>query len=359
MSNLLQSFIDVTGNPFAAIVEDGIQAGDVVSWIDTGSYALNALLSGDIFKGAPSNKVTALGAESSTGKSYIVLSVLKAWLEQRPTGIAFIFESESAYTKQMLEERGIDIKRVAIMPVTTIQEFRTQSLKILDNYEKTKVKDRVPLWFALDSLGNLSTTKELEDTSAGVETKDMTRAQLIKATFRVLTLRLGRADVPLWITNHVYDDVGGGPYAQKVMSGGSGLIYAASTIVTLSKARDKDEKLGAGTNLRGVTITARATKSRLTRENSMVKLYLDFNKGLGRYFYLAELAEAGGVFKKVATRLELPDGRKVFQSEINKNPEKYFTQEILEAINVYVNKTFPYGGGPEGEDGAEEIENAD
>ena len=73
----------------------------------------------------------------------------------------------------------------------------------------------------------LSTTKEIEDTEAGKETRDMTRSQIVKATFRVLTLKLGKLGVPLILTNHTYDVIGS-MFPQKEMGGGSGLKYAAS-----------------------------------------------------------------------------------------------------------------------------------
>ena len=123
-----------------------------------------------------------------------------------------------------------------MIPVTTVQEFRTQAIRVLDNYLESS--NRKPMMFVLDSLGMLSTTKEVEDTSEGKETRDMTRAQVLKAAFRVLTLKLGRAGVPLVVTNHTYDSMG--LFSTKEMGGGSGLKYAASSIVFLSKKKEKD-----------------------------------------------------------------------------------------------------------------------
>lgn len=333
--------VKMTGNEFASVVEDGVAAGDVTGFTDSGSYALNALLCGDIFGGIPNNKIVGIGADPGAGKTFLALGCLKNFLDENPTGIGIVLESESALTKQMLKDRGIDTKRVAIVPVVTVQDFRTQALKIIDNYEKTAMKDRVPLFFILDSLGMLSTNKEIEDTTEGKDTRDMTRAALLKATFRVLTLRLGRAHIPMIVTNHIYDDVGGGPYAAKKQSGGSGMVYAASSILGISKAKDKDEKTN---EVRGVILTVTAQKSRLTKENSKVKCLVRYDGGLDRYFWLLEIGEGAGVFKKVSTRYELPDGTKVFGKTINENPEKYFTQEVLEKINEYVKQKFCYGG---------------
>jgi len=334
-------FVKATGNQFASVVDDGIAAGDVAGWIDTGSYALNALLSGSIFKGAPSNKIVGYAAPSSTGKTFFVLGTAKGFLDQNPDGIVMIFESESALTKEMLQQRGIDTKRTGIVPVVTVQDFRTQALKVVDNYEKTPEKDRVPLLFILDSMGMLSTTKELEDTAAGSDTRDMTRAQLLKATFRVLTLRLGRANIPLFLTNHVYDDVGGGPYAQPKISGGSGMQYAASSILTLSKAQHKDDESGP---VQGVILSVTNAKSRLTKEKLKVKCLVRYDSGLDRYYWLTELAEEAGIFKKMANKYTLPDGKSYFGKTIRNEPEKFFTQEVLEQIDTWTQKHFVYGG---------------
>jgi hypothetical protein len=144
------------------------------------------------------------------------------------------------------------------------------------------------------------------------------------------------------VTNHVYEDVGGGPYAAKKQAGGSAAVYASSTILTLSKAKDRD----ATTNeVTGVIITATATKSRFTKENSKVKCLIRFDGGLDRYFGMLELAEEAGVFKKVSTRYELEDGTKLFGKNIMENPEKYFTSDVLERINDYVKRKFCYGSG--------------
>ena len=145
----------------------------------------------------------------------------------------------------------------------------------------------------LDSLGMLSTTKEIEDTEAGKETRDMTRSQIVKATFRVLTLKLGKLGVPLILTNHTYDVIGS-MFPQKEMGGGSGLKYAASQIIYLSKKKEKD-----GTEVIGNIIHCKTYKSRLTKENQMVDVRLSYTKGLDRYYGLLDLALETGIFKSV------------------------------------------------------------
>ena len=337
MNDFLKDIIKETGNEYASLVSDGVEAGDVDSFIDTGSYVFNALLSGSIHGGLPSNKITAIAGESATGKTFFLMGIVKNFLDANPKSGVVYFESESAITKQMVIDRGIDPERMVIVPVTTVQEFRTQALKVLDRYMQQDVDIRRPLFLCLDSLGMLSTTKEVEDTAEGKETRDMTRAQVLKAAFRVLTLKLSKAKVPMVVTNHTYDVVGS-MFPTKEMGGGSGLKYAASSIVYLSKKKEKD-----GTEVIGNIVHCKTHKSRLTVENKMVDVRLTYDKGLDKYYGLLDLAEKYDILKKVSTRYELPDGSKQYGKTIMNDPEKYFTKEIMDKLEEAANKEFRYG----------------
>ena len=166
------------------------------------------------------------------------MGIVKNFLDANPESGVVYFESESAITKQMVIDRGIDPNRMIIVPVTTVQEFRTQALKVLDRYMQQDVDVRRPMFMCLDSLGMLSTTKEVEDTADGKETRDMTRAQVLKAAFRVLTLKLGKAKVPMVVTNHTYDVVGS-MFPTKEMGGGSGLKYAETHLSSIYLRRKR------------------------------------------------------------------------------------------------------------------------
>ena len=336
--DFLKEIVKTTGNEYAALVSDGVEAGDVDSFIDSGSYIFNALLSGSIYGGLPSNKITAIAGESATGKTFFVMGMVKSFLDANPDAGVLYFESESAITKQMVIDRGIDPNRMVIVPVTTVQEFRTQAIRVLDKFLEQNEADRKPIMLCLDSLGMLSTTKEVEDTSDGKETRDMTRAQVLKAAFRVLTLKLGKAKIPMVVTNHTYDVVGS-MFPTKEMGGGSGLKYAASSIIYLSKKKEKD-----GTEVVGNIVHCKNHKSRLTVENKMVDVRLTYDKGLDKYYGLLELAEKYDIFKKVSTRYELPDGSKLFGKTILNDPETYFTDEIMSKLDEAASKEFKYGG---------------
>ena len=308
------------------------------SFVDTGSYIFNGLVSGSILGGISGNKITAIAGESSTGKTFFALAVVKNFLEQHPDAGVVYFDTESAITRTLLSERDIDTNRVLVTNVVTIEQFRTQALKIVDAYMEKNAADRKPLLFVLDSLGMLSTNKEISDAKEGKDVRDMTKSQLIKGAFRMLTLKLGQAEVPMIVTNHVYEKIGN-YVPEKEMGGGAGLKYASTTIIYLSKSKERD-----GKEVIGNIIKAKTHKSRLSKENKQVaiRLYYD-ERGLDRYYGLLELGELGGLWKNVAGRYEI-DGKKLYAKHILANPETYFTEEVLEKLDVIAQSEFKYGG---------------
>ena len=334
--NFIKDIIKDIGNEYATLAAD---IDEAERFVDTGSYVLNALVSGSINGGFSGNKITAIAGESSTGKTFFALAVVRSFLDSDPNAIAVYFDTESAITRSLLEDRGIDTSRVVVLNVVTIEEFRTKALQCVDKYMKQDEGDRQPMMFVLDSLGMLSTEKEIGDALAEKNVRDMTKSQLVKGAFRMLTLKLGQADVPLIVTNHTYDVIGA-YVPTKEMGGGSGLKYAASTIIYLSKKKEKD-----GKEVIGNLIKAKTAKSRLSKENQEVtiRLYYD-ERGLDKYYGLLELGELGGMWKNVAGRYDMGDGKKVYAKTIMEDPEKYFTEEVMEKLDVIAQGTFSYGG---------------
>lgn len=326
----------VKGIDNTSLLADGGNSSEFSGSIDTGSYILNAAISGSIYGGVPNNKITAFAGESATGKTFFVLGVLKQFLEDNKDGGVIYFDTEAAVTRQMMDDRGIDTKRVVISEPSSIEEFRTNATRILTTYIE-QGKDAPPMMMVLDSLGMLSSAKELADTESGSEKRDMTKSQLLRGTFRVLSLKLAKANVPLLVTNHVYDVIGA-YIPTKEITGGAGLKYAASSIAMLGKKKDKD-----GTDVVGNIIKVTMHKSRFTKEQKKVEVKLSYDTGLDRYYGLLDLAEKYDIIKKVSTRFELPDGRKVFGKAINNNPTEYFTDDIMAQLEVAAAKEFKYG----------------
>ena len=332
--DFLKEIVKEVGGEYTQLAAD---INDSETYVDTGSYIFNGLVSGSIFGGVSGNKITAIAGESSTGKTFFSLAVVKNFLDSNPDGYCLYFDTEAAVNKSLLADRGIDLNRLVVVNVVTIEDFRSKALKAVDIYLKKSDAERKPCMFVLDSLGMLSTEKEITDALNDKQVRDMTKSQLVKGAFRMLTLKLGQANIPMIVTNHTYDVIGA-YVPTKEMGGGSGLKYAASTIIHLSKKKEKD-----GTEIVGNLIKAKTAKSRLSKENKdvTVRLYYD-DRGLDRYFGLLELGELGGLWKNVAGRYEM-DGKKVYAKEIYKNPDKYFTEEVLQQLDDVAKKEFSYG----------------
>ena len=337
--DFLKDIVKEIGGEYTQLASD---IDETETYVDTGSYIFNALVSGSIFGGVSGNKITAIAGESSTGKTFFSLAVVKNFLDSNPDGYCLYFDTEAAVNKSLLESRGIDLDRVVVINVVTIEEFRSKALKAVDLYQKKPVDSRKPCMFVLDSLGMLSTEKEITDALNDKQVRDMTKSQLVKGAFRMLTLKLGQANIPMIVTNHTYDVIGA-YIPTKEMGGGSGLKYAASTIIHLGKKKEKD-----GKEVIGNIIKAKTAKSRLSKENKdvEVRLYYD-ERGLDRYYGLLELGELGGLWKNVAGRYEI-NGKKVYAKQILKEPEEYFTPDVMEKLDGIAQEQFSYGSSIDG-----------
>ena len=332
--DFLKEIVKEIGDDFTKVAQD---IDETERFIDTGSHIFNAVVSGSIYGGVSSNKITAIAGESSTGKTYFSLAVVKNFLDNNPDGYCLYFDTQAAVNKGLLESRGVDLTRLVVVNVVTIEEFRGKALKAVDIYSKTEEENRKPCMFVLDSLGMLSTEKEIRDALDDKQVRDMTKSQLVKGAFRMLTLKLGQANIPLIVTNHTYDVIGS-YVPTKEMGGGSGLKYASSTIIYLSKKKEKSEK-----EVVGNIIKAKTVKSRLSKENKEVEIRLFYDeRGLDRYYGLLELGEIGGLWKNKAGRYEM-DGKKVFAKQILASPDQYFTPEVMQALDEIAIKRFSYG----------------
>lgn len=335
MSKFFKALVKEMKDENISIAADGTSSAEFSGYIDTGSYALNALLSGSINNGLPDNKVLGLAGDPATGKTFFGLGIVRNFLERNKDAGGVIFDTESATTKDMMVKRNVDADRIIIAEPITVQQFKTNALQLLVSYEKSE--DRPPMIYMLDSLGGLSTTKEIADSTAGDETKDMTRAQLIKGAFRVLRLKLARVRVPLIVTNHIYASMS--QYEEKQMGGGSGLKYAADYIAVLTKSKLKDDEKKVVGNI----ITVKLTKSRLTKEQSSVEVCLRYDTGLDRYYGLFDIAEKHNVFTRTGKTWNIGKKTAGSRDEVNANPTEFYTKDVLAQIDEVCKKEFLYG----------------
>ena len=193
--------------------------------------------------------------------------------------------------------------------------------------------------FVLDSLGMLSTEKEITDALNDKQVRDMTKSQLVKGAFRMLTLKLGQANIPMIVTNHTYDVIGGLMYLQRKWEE----AVDPQVCSKYNHLSQQKERKGWNGNRRKPYQGSKTAKSRLSKENKdvTVRLYYD-ERGLDRYYGLLELGELGGLWKNVAGRYEI-DGKKVYAKAIYKDPETYFTPEVMEKLDEIAMKEFSYG----------------
>lgn len=309
---------------------------DITTYIDSGSYVFNLVLSGDMFKGYIGNKITALAGDSGTGKTFAALAAANALLESDKEAEVIYLDTESATDKEQIEALVCDPSRVQHLLVNQIESLSQMLLDIAKTQKEIPKKEQKRVLLVIDSLGNLTTSKEMTDLTDGNDKVDMTKAKKLAAMFRASAVPLTEAGICTIFTNHVYDTQE--MYSQKIMKGGKALVYLASTIIEFSKRKDKD-----GTEVVGNIIRCFAKKARKAKENATVSMYISYKNGLNRYYGLLELAEEVGMVKRVGNRYEFPDGQKLFLKEILKDPKACWTDAHLKMLNEKVKYKFNYG----------------
>lgn len=349
----LKSIAKATKNEYAFMADEENNPYTIRGWVDTDCFMLNAILSdGDIFKGLPLGKRIMLGGKSSTAKSLFTMYILSKYLEKTPNSHAVIFESEGATVTDMMDVFKVDKSRCLILPVSTVEDFKTQFVNALKEIEDEKLKWKVkadrarskgeeftepePHYMTMvDSLGMLGTAKETDDALSGKQVQDMTRAKQLKSFFRLVTLKLSILDVPLIIVNHTYDTQE--MYSREIFGGGEGGKYAMDIGLILTKAKMKE-----GTDQTGAIISFNTQKSRYMQENKKVKIILHFKKGVYRWSGLLETGIELGVIEKEGISYIFPDGQKARKDTIMKKPNDFWNEKNLQAVGQAVKANFGY-----------------
>lgn len=259
---------------------DKSTVSEIDHFIPTGNFNLNACLTGSFKGGYPNNRAVALAGPSGTGKTFLLMNAIK---QAQDMGYSIVFyDSENAVDKDLVEKFGVDPKKFRYEPCNTVQEFRSSVTALTDLLieQKNKGIELPKIMICLDSAGNLATQKEVDDAKSGSDKADMTRAKLLKSTFRILMTKLGICKIPFLFTNHTYQtqDL----FSKQVGGGGTGPEYAASIILFLGKAKLKD-----GAEQTGIIVTARPNKNRFAQPIP-IKFHISFNKGMNPYIGLEE-----------------------------------------------------------------------
>jgi RecA/RadA recombinase len=327
---------------------------EVDEWIPTGNYLLNAQISGSLFGGIPNTRSFGLMGDPGTGKSFVCLNVVR---EAQKKGYDVVYcDTEGAIDKTGALKFGIDANRLRYQPIKTVSQFQTFVANLVDMVNKARAKGESPkILLILDSLGMLSTDKELADAMKGHNAADMgAKAKELRKLFRVITLDLTAAKIPLICTNHVY--TGGGFMPTKESSGGDGPIFAMSVISFLSKAQLKE---GSSTTKTGIVVTSNLKKSRFTVPEQ-VKFHISFANGMNPYVGLQDYVtwDVCGVERGKLEEVKGPDGKKEIKFTANASSTRWavkhlgktvttselftakvFTPEVLEELNNKVIKS--------------------
>ena len=375
MANALFNTLKRVSENKMAFTIDEENPYEVKNWIDTGCYALNAILSdGDIFKGIPDGKRIMISGESGVAKSLFMAIMVKAYLDQVENSTCIFFESEASTVIEMAKSIGIADDKILIVPVQTVEEFRTQAVRMLDkiievnekvkkanlvilaeNKKKKNADNQKPLKplhkpiFILDSLGNLGTLAESEiiltdkrGKGNKSQTRDMTRAQLIRGMARTISLKIAMAQIPLIFTNHTYKVMA--EYTPDETSGGGGTKYMCDISLILTKAKEKD----ASKKQSGIIITMTVRKSRYMKENKTVKILISFARGMYRFSDIVNKATDLEVLKKADNQNycfppEYDKTAKVKMKEVRMHASKYFTGDLLNATRDAIKADFSFG----------------
>jgi RecA/RadA recombinase len=330
----------------ASIVSEGT-IYDNREFVNTGCLLLNAQISKSIYNGIPTHKIITLAGEESTGKTFVLLGILKNFLEQTENGMVVFFESEGAVNKETFEERGLDTSRIILKSVKTVEEFRHISTTFVKNYTLDKPEERPKILMCLDSLGMLPSAKEVKDAEEGNDKSDMTRPKIIKSLFRILTVELAVANIPFIVTNHVYATMD--MYGKPEMGGGSGLKYAGSTILFFGKSqfKEKDEETKKEEHA-GITVTSTTIKGRDTRINKKVKFVIHADYGLDKFSGLFDFCKEHGMIDKTGNRWYWKSEgieTAIFKKQIDSKPSEFFTKNRLDEIDTFCQSYFGYGKG--------------
>lgn len=263
--------------------------------VPTDIPVLNLALSGS-FSGGVQSGLTVFAGESKRFKSLFLLTCAKAYLDAHKDAVMIFYDSEFGTPKAYFESLGIPQDRVFHSPVTTIEQLRTD---VANQLEQVNMGDHV--FIAVDSVGNLASSKEVNDAKDGSPAADMTRAKVMKSTFRIITPHLTLKGIPCFVVNHTYKSMSA--YPVDVVSGGTGIYYSASTIFTIGRRQVKE-----GTEVTGYDFIINIEKSRFVREKSKLPISVSFDRGVQTYSGIFELGVASGFIKKQSVGWYTMDG---------------------------------------------------
>jgi len=314
-------------------------------WIDTGSKALNAIISGSLYKGVPVGRITGFAGPSGAGKTLIINKIMAN--AQKKGYISVIWDSEVAVDKDSAKNVGLDLKKTKYYPVETIEECRNQISTFLDNIIAAN-DPKLKFIVSIDSLGNLASSKEIEDARKGKDAADVgQRAKATKSMMRAITYKAAKAGVPILFSNHIYEGMEMFPSMIKNQAGGKGPIYLASVLVQLATRNEKvsenpdEESIAISNNVSGVTMSAMTVKNRIVPPFLKTELYLNFKSGLDENTGLFDIALSLGVIEQSGKTYQYQGESVGYRKNLEKDGE--FWKKVYPILEEKLQKELCYG----------------
>lgn len=320
--------------------------------IKTNIPAINIALSGEVDGGFIPG-LTLWAGPSKHFKTMFSLLMAKAYMDKYPDAVLMLFDCEFGSPLQYFTSIGIDTDRVIHIPIMNMEEFKFEAINQLTNLERGE-----KVIMVVDSLGNMSSKKELDDAIDGKSTQDLTRAKQMKSIFRMITPYLTKLDIPMVAVAHIY--MTQEMYSKAVVSGGTGIYLSADNIYILGRQQEKD-----GTDLLGWNFIINIEKSRHVREKAKIPITVKFDSGISKWSGLLDMAlEAGAVVKPSQgwySRVNMETGEvedKKYRAKDTDNKEFWMPILLSQSFRDWVKNTYKVGMGDLLSDDTKDIPNA-
>ena len=299
--------------------------------IQTSVPMLNVALSGRL-DGGLTPGLTVFAGPSKHFKTAFALLLAKSYMEKYSDSVVLFYDSEFGSPQSYFESFGIQTDRVLHTPVTDVEQLKHDSMQQLNNLERG---DRII--FIVDSVGNLASRKEVDDSLSGKSVADMSRAKQLKSLFRMLTPHLTIKDIPMVVVNHTYKEIG--MFPRDVVSGGTGVYYSADNIFIIGRQQEKDKD-----GLSGYNFIINVEKSRYVREKSKIAVEVSFEGGISKWSGLLDVALSGGYVTKPSNGwYSKKDEEKKYRLKETNNKDFWIPILQDEKFRKYVESKFQAG----------------
>lgn len=290
----------------------GLSVGfrDPDTWISTGNYTLNKLISNDFHKGIPLGKVTMFAGESGAGKSFIVSGNLVRNAQQQGVFVVLI-DSENALDESWLIALGVDTSKEKLLKIN--MAMIDDVAKVISDFVKDyrgdygsiPVDERPKVLFVIDSLGMLMSPTDIAQFEKGDMKGDLGRKpKQLKALVTNCVNMFGDLNLGLVATNHTYASQDMFDPDDKI-SGGAGMIYASSIVVAIKKLKLKEDSDGVKTSqVHGIRAACKVMKTRYNKPFEGVQIKIPWDTGMDPYSGLVDFFEAKGLLVKTGNKLE-------------------------------------------------------